>query len=78
MSASFSWSAFWRTRAHALEVRTEASALALLADYAETGCATYPEDSSLFRALWPDENPPGFTLHTYHHMNTHTVTGEQR
>ena len=53
--------------------RTEEAALALLAHYAESKCATYPTCSKLFREVWPDENPPGFILHPYTHLNTHTV-----
>lgn len=53
--------------------RTKEDALALLADYAESECATYPADSELFWELWPNANPPGFVLHPYHHLNTHTV-----
>ena len=64
----------------AREERTVDAALVLLGEYARNKCATYPTDSALFRELWPNENPPGFTLYNYHHMNTHTVrfAGEPR
>ena len=57
----------------ARELRTDAAAYTLLEAYARNGCATYPEDSELFREIWPDEEPPGFVLRPYPHMNTHTV-----
>lgn len=54
--------------------RTEATALALLRHYAESGCATYPADSKLFLELWPGGNPPGFVLQPYTLGNqSHTV-----
>ena len=56
--------------------RTESATLALLAKYADNECATFPVDSDLFREVWPDERPPGFRLHPYEHLNTHTVTVE--
>jgi|18_taG_2_1085343.scaffolds.fasta_scaffold113538_2 hypothetical protein len=64
----------------AREERTVSAALVLLHEYATSRCATYPTDSALFRELWPNGNPPGFTLYNYHHMNTHTVrfAGEPR
>ena len=57
----------------ARELRTEAATYTLLEAYARNGCATYPEDSELFRELWPNEQVPGYVLRPYPHMNTHTV-----
>jgi len=64
----------------AREERTVSAALVLLGEYARNKCATYPADSRLFRELWPNEDPPGFTLHDYHYLNTHVVrfAGEPR
>jgi len=57
----------------AREERTVAAAIELLHAYATTRSATYPVDSALFRELWSNEDPPGFTLYDYPHMNTHVV-----
>ena len=67
---------FITIRRQALAERTEEAALALLALYADNGCATYNSDSQLFRSLWAEENPPGFTLRPYRAMGAagHLVT----
>jgi hypothetical protein len=67
---------FITIRRRALSEQTAEAALALLALYADNGCATYNSDSELFRSLWGEENPPGFNLRPYEAMGAsgHLVT----
>ena len=73
MAIKRSDSPFRQIAQKAWDERTEEAALALLDYYAKSGCATYPRCSELFREVWPKENPPGFILHHYSHLNTHIV-----
>lgn len=61
----------------ARSTRTKADTIQLLERYATTGCSTYRVDSDLFREVWPNEDPEGYTLHPYNAgdaVDCHTVT----
>tara|TARA_R110000868_G_scaffold76009_1_gene219023 strand:- start:785 stop:1120 length:336 start_codon:yes stop_codon:yes gene_type:complete len=60
---------FREIRKQALSERTKKATLLLVEEYAVSKCATYRTDSILFREVWANENPEGFTLVPYNAGN---------
>ena len=73
-SDSMNYQRFTAIAKRARATRTKEDALVLLADYAESKCATYPADSELFREHWPNDDPPGFVLYQYTTTQGHCHT----